>query len=214
MLYASLFEKGVYKSSDGGRTWAAANRGLGHPQNMRCCKLQRSPDGTLFVLITAKRIAGQLTLDGPGLYRSTDGGGNWSKITSTLPLRWPKDFTVKPGDPRTILLSASDVRGHAGEGGLYRTSDGGRTWTKLVQKEPQHFAAFYHPGHAGWIYATCTEGARQSGLYLSRDDGATWEAFKNLPFCNIQRMAFDPDRPGEIILTTFGSSILRGPAEP
>ena len=36
VLYASLFEKGVYKSNDGGKTWTEASRGLGHPQNMRC----------------------------------------------------------------------------------------------------------------------------------------------------------------------------------
>ena len=61
---------------------------------------------------------------------------------------------------------------------------------------------------------TLTEGTPEAGLYLSRDDGATWTPFANLPFCNIQRVAFDPAHPDEIILTTFGSSILRGPAVP
>jgi photosystem II stability/assembly factor-like uncharacterized protein len=215
VLYASLFEKGVYKSSDGGKTWAPANKGLGHPQNMRCCKLSRSRDGTLFVLVTAKRgTGGEYLSDGVGLYRSTDAAATWSKITESLPLHWLKDFTVKPDDPRTILLSACDVRGHEEEGGLYRTRDGGRSWSKLVQKGREHFGAFYHPKHPGWIYMTLTEGAREAGLYLSRDDGATWAPFTALPFRNIQRVTFDPARPGEILLTTFGSSVLRGPAEP
>jgi photosystem II stability/assembly factor-like uncharacterized protein len=215
VLYASLFEKGVYRSSDGGKTWAAANQGLGHPRNMRCCKLSRAADGSLFVLITAKKIAGAgFTLDGVGLYRSADGGKSWAKITESLPLHWPRDFTVKPDDPKTILLSASDIRGRSGEGGLYRTTDGGKTWKKLAQKGREHFGAFYHPAHPRWIYMTLTEGAPEAGLYLSRDDGATWAPFTTLPFRNIQRVAFDPARPGEIILTTFGSSILRGPAEP
>jgi photosystem II stability/assembly factor-like uncharacterized protein len=215
VLYASLFEKGVYRSGDSGQTWAPANQGLGHSQNIRCCKLSRSQDGTLFVLITAKRdTSGEFLSDGVGLYRSTNAGATWSKITGSLPLHWPKDFTVKADDPRTILLSACDVRSHEGEGGLYRTSDGGRSWNKLVQKGREHFGAFYHPDHPGWIYMTLTEGARETGLYLSRDDGSTWKPFTTLPFCNIQRVTFDPARPGEIILTTFGSSVLRGPAEP
>jgi photosystem II stability/assembly factor-like uncharacterized protein len=215
VLYASLFEKGVYKSTDGGATWVSASEGLGHPRNLRCCKLHRSADGTLFVLITAKKVdGGELTLDGVGLYRSTDAAVTWSKITDPLQLHWPKDFTIKPGDPRTILLSAAGFRGHGDEGGLYRTTDGGMTWKKLAQKEREHFGACYHPSHPSWIYLTCTEGAHEAGLYLSRDDGATWEPFTTLPFRNIQRVVFDPARPQEIILTTFGSSILRGPAEP
>jgi hypothetical protein len=210
-----LFEKGVYKSTDGGATWACASDGLGHPRNLRCCKLHRSANGTLFVLITAKKVdGGELTLDGVGLYRSTDAAVMWSKVTGPLQLHWPKDFTVKPGDSQTVLLSAAGFRGHGEEGGLYRTTDGGLTWKKLVQKEREHFGAFYHPDHPTWIYMTCTEGAQEAGLYLSRDDGATWEPFTTLPFRNIQRVAFDPARPDEIILTTFGSSVLRGPAEP
>ncbi len=186
VLYTSLFENGVYKSTDGGATWSKSSRGLGHPQNMRCCKLTRAADGSLFVLITAKKTPNGLTLDGVGLYRSRDAGATWSKITDSLPLHWPKDFTVKPDDPQTILLSAAETRGAAGEGGLYRTSDGGRTWRKLARRGREHFGAFYHPGHAGWIYMTLTEGAPESGLYLSRDDGATWSPFEGLPFRNIQ----------------------------
>jgi hypothetical protein len=215
VLYASLFEKGVYKSTDGGKSWVQASRGLGDPQNMRCCKLTRGEDGSLFVLITAKKTASEnYTLAGVGLYRSTDAGTTWSKITPSLPLHWPKDYTVKADDPKTILLSASEIRGGRGEGGLYRTTDGGRSWKKLAQKGPQHFGAFYHPEHPGWIYMTLTEGAPESGLYLSRDDGTTWVPFTALPFRNIQRVTFDSARPDEVILTTFGSSVLRGPAEP
>jgi photosystem II stability/assembly factor-like uncharacterized protein len=214
VLYASLFEKGVYRSTDGGNTWAPASHGLGHPRNLRCCRLHRAPDGTLFVLITGKKDErGALMLDGVGLYRSTDAAATWSKISGPLELQWPKDFTVKPGDSQTILLSAAGFRGHGDEGGLYRTTDGGETWKKLVQKEREHFGAFYHPRHPQWIYMTCTEGAREAGLYLSRDDGATWEPVSSLPFRNIQRVVFDPAHPQEIILTTFGSSVLRGPAE-
>ena len=110
--------------------------------------------------------------------------------------------------------SANPISSASGEGGLYRTTDGGQTWQKLVQKGREHFGAFYHPTHSNWIYITLTEGAPESGLYLSRDDGATWEPFTTLPFRNIQRVTFDAARPEEIILTTFGSSILRGPAEP
>ena len=82
---------------------------------------------------------------------------------------------VAPAYPKSLFVGA-------GEGGLYRTSDGGETWKKLSQKGREHFGAFYHPDHPKWIYMAMTEDAPESGLYLSRDDGATWEPFTTLPF--------------------------------
>jgi len=215
-LYASLFEKGVFRSEDGGATWKPVNTGLGHPGNMRTCKLHLHADGTLFVLITAKRLPGGVfTAEGVGLYRSTDRGEHWEKITRTLPVRWPKDFTVKPGDGRTILLSVANCPGRA-EGGLYRTTDVGGQWKRLVQKGPEHFGAFYHPTRPGWIYMTLTEGVPQTscGLWLSTDDGATWRPFPTLPFSNIQRVHFLPGDDEHIVVTTFGGSVYKGPAKP
>jgi len=213
-LWASLFTRGVYRSDDGGATWRKTSRGLGHPKNMRCCRLHRRADGTLFCLVTAKRAGGAWLADGVGLYRSADGGETWTEITRGLDVRWPKDFAVHPTRKGTVLLAAADAKGRPPEGGLYRTTDGGKTWTLLVRKGPQHFGAFYHPRHPGWIYATLTEGAREAGLYLSKDDGATWAPFARLPFVNIQRVHFDPQVPRQIIVTTFGGSVWRGPAEP
>lgn len=213
-LWASIFEDGVYRSDDGGRTWRKSSRGLGHPKNMRCCRLARRADAALFCLVTAKRDGGRWLSEGVGLYRSADGGDTWAEITEGLDVRWPKDFTLHPTRPGTVLLSAADAQGRPPEGGLYRTTDDGRTWSKVVQKDRQHFGAFYHPRHPEWIYVTLTEGAREAGLYLSRDEGATWKRFTGLPFVNVQRVHFDPRAPGEIIVTTFGGSVWRGPAEP
>jgi uncharacterized protein (DUF736 family) len=215
-LYASLFEKGVYRSDDGGATWQLRSRGLGHPANMRCCKIQLHADGTLFVLVTAKRLpGGDCTPEGVGLYRSGDRAESWEKISGALDIRWPKDFTVHPKDSGTILLSAANLRGRP-EGGLYRTTDGGKAWRKLAQKGPEHFGAFYHPDRPGWIYMTLTEGVPQdsAGLWLSKDDGRTWQPFSRLPFSNIQRVHFLPGDRDRIVVTTFGGSVYKGPAEP
>jgi photosystem II stability/assembly factor-like uncharacterized protein len=214
-LWASCFEKGVYRSDDGGKTWQEKSKGLGCPDNMRACRLERRPDGTLFVVVTGKKMKdGKFTTDGVGLYRSADKGDSWTKVTESLPLHWPKDFAVSPKDPQTILLAAAQCKFFPEEGGLYRTTDGGATWKKIVQKGPQHFGAFYHPDRAGWIYMTLTEGAPGAGLWLSKDDGATWTAFEGLPFSNIQRVTFDPADKGHIYVTTFGGSAFKGPVEP
>lgn len=219
ILYAGVFERGVYKSMDNGKTWTAKNNGLGAESNRRVCRVVLHTDGTLFALVTAKRQGrgGPFLPEGVGLYRSTDGGERWSLVNAAQPLLWPKDVTVDPKDSRIIYIGAADAGAAAAaaaaeQGGLYRTKDGGATWQKLARKGPEHFGAYLHPTRPGWIYMTLTEGAPDAGLWLSRDDGATWEALRGLPFSNAQRVAFVPSDPERIYVTTFGGSIWRGPA--
>jgi photosystem II stability/assembly factor-like uncharacterized protein len=212
-LYAGLFGAGVYKSVDNGQSWTAQNEGLGAATNRRVCRLFLHPDGTLFALVTALRQGRRYLLEGVGLYRSRDGAQHWALVNRSLPLLWPKDFTVDTRDSRTLYLSGSDA-GEQEQGGLYRSRDGGETWRKLARQGPEHFGAYLHPKHPGWIYMTLTEGAPGAGLWLSRDDGVTWKPMTGLPFSNAQRVTFDPQNPDRIYVTTFGGSVWRGPAEP
>jgi photosystem II stability/assembly factor-like uncharacterized protein len=212
-LYAGLFGAGVYKSVDNGKSWTPQNEGLGAANNRRVCCVFLHPDGTLFALVTALRQGGRYVPEGVGLYRSRDGARHWELVNASLPLLWPKGFTVDARDSRTLYLCASDA-GAQKQGGLYRSRDGGQTWNKLTRQGPEHFGAFLHPKHPGWIYATLTEDAPGAGLWLSRDDGATWQPLMGLPFCNAQRVTFDPQDDDRIYVTPFGGSVWRGPAQP
>ncbi|MCX7010715.1 MAG: hypothetical protein NTY53_26310, partial [Kiritimatiellaeota bacterium] len=212
VLYAGVFGHGVFKSADSGKSWRAASDGLGSSANRRVVRVQWHRDGTLFALVTALRQNGNFVADGPGLYRSRDGGSHWEPANAVQTLKWPKDFALDPADSRHILLAAADARDESG--GLWSTRDGGQTWTRLLRKGPQHFSAAFSPFHRGWIYATLCEDAPGPALWLSKDDGATWQPFTTLPFRNAQRVAFDPANPAQIYLTTFGASVMRDPAEP
>jgi photosystem II stability/assembly factor-like uncharacterized protein len=214
-LYASMFNNGVYKSADDGKTWAKASEGLGDPSNMRTCRLVLHDDGTLFAVITARRQKEQprdFLPAGVGLYRSKDAAKSWECINRSQPLLWPKDFSVDPKDSKVIYLGACDAK-EAKQAGLYRTTDGGATWKKLATEGPQHFGAYLHPRRGGWIYMTLTENAPGAGLWLSKDNGATFKPMNGLPFSNVQRVAFDPKDDSIIYVTTFGGSAWRGPAE-
>ena len=216
ILYAGVFDEGVFKSIDDGKTWTPKNAGLGHPDNMRVYRVILHRDGTLFAEICGKRRAsGQpLISDGVGVYRSRDGAETWEKINVSKPLLYPKDFSVDPQNRRRILLGAADAGGGDQSGGLYLTDDGGESWQRIGREGPQTFGGYFHPKRDGWIYMTLTEDAPGAGLWLSRDGGKIWRAFEGLPFSNIQRVEFDGHSEAEINVTTFGGSVWRGPAEP
>ncbi|MFB3893975.1 MAG: WD40/YVTN/BNR-like repeat-containing protein [Phycisphaerae bacterium] len=206
-LYAAQFEGGVWRSSDDGKTWEQCkNVGLGSQKNQRSLKIILQPDGSLLNLVTGK-VKGET--DGVGIYRSTDKGDNWTKLSEGQPWTWLKDFSVNPRDPNEILVGASRDKP-----GLYRTKNLGKTWELLGTKGKEHFGGYFHPAHPGWIYMTLTEGAEESGLYLSQDDGKTWKPYSQIPFANIQRVCFDPDDADHIYLTTFGYSVIEAPAQP
>jgi photosystem II stability/assembly factor-like uncharacterized protein len=213
-LYAAIYDHGVYKSIDDGKTWTKKSKGLSSPKNMRTCRVQLHKDGTLFCLITAMYLHEERRFEpnGVGLYRSKDAGERWELVNKSQPLLWPKDFTVDPKNSDEIYIGACDIRGGEKQGGLWRTTDGGATWKLIARRGPQHFGAYLHPSHPGWIYMTLCEGAPGAGLWLSKDNGITWQPFDKLPFCNIQRVTFDPGNENVIYVTTFGGSVFKGPA--
>ncbi len=215
-LYAGVFMEGVYKSTDDGRSWRLKKKGLGHEKNMRVSRLQLHRDGTLFAMVCAKRPAygKPLMSGGVGLYRSRDGADSWEKITPVHGFLYPKDFSVHPSDADTVLVGTCDSSRQDRSGGLYRTSDGGGTWKRIGREGRQTFGGYFHPGRKGWIYMTLTEGAPGAGLWLSKNSGAGWEAFDEVPFANIQRVTFDPADDTIMYITTFGGSVWRGPAAP
>ncbi len=210
-LYAGQFGGGVFRSENGGTTWVPTNNGLGSDSNRRVSRLVLHTDGTLFAVVTAKTENGQFKPQGVGIYRSRDRGDHWTKINESQPFLWPKDLTVDPTDSRVIYVGAADAK--QDQAGLWRTKDGGEHWTRILKVGPEHFGAYLHPQHQGWIYATLTEGAPLAGLWLSKDDGETWKPVDALPFSNVQRVTFDKQNPNVIYVTTFGGSVWKGPAD-
>ena len=232
VIYASLWQKGVYRSADGGQTWESRSNGLGVSQfPVRPLRILPHADGTLFCLTTTRMVGSSLIREGVGLYRSDDNGLTWKDLTKELDVRWTTDFAVDPRDSKVIYLSVADhlintTQGwRAGDyipvGGLYKTTDGGRTWKRIIRKCSRHFAATLHPEKPDWVYmtihATVPEDRKsppEASLWLSRDGGDNWEPFRDYPFGNPCRVHFHPEDPSIMFVTNYGGSVYRGPIEP
>jgi hypothetical protein len=210
-LYVAQYDQGVFKSTDDGHNWVKKSTGLGSAANMHVVRLQLHKDGTLFCLVTAAYSSGSFSPDGVGLYKSTNGGDSWVKINASKNLLWPRDFTFNPDNSDEILIGAraasSDI------GGIFKTTDGGTTWTTLVSGG-NHFGAYLHSTRPGWIYRTLCEGGTGPGIWLSKDNGATWAGYEKVPHRWMQRIDFDKNNPDMLYVSTFGSSVMKLPADP
>ena len=155
---------GVYRSTDGGRTWA--NRSAGLPATS-----VNSVDGPSWRLYAA--------VGAQGVWLSVN-GGVWSQTTDVFEGATVLSVAVKPDDPLTVLASTS--------AGIYRSTDGGTTWASPGGPLPSSFvvAIEFSPADPQFVAAAGVE-----VVLRSSDGGASWttNAAANVFF---SRIAFDP----------------------
>ena len=197
---SSGWGNGVYKSTDAGNTWR--HMGLDATKNIgRILIHPRNPD---IVYVAA---VGDLW--GPneerGVFRTHDGGETWENVLHIDEHTGAIDLAMDPGDPNTIFAAMYQRQrtgwGFNGGGpgsGLYRTFDGGDSWTELTEGLPEGDKGrigvdiFRQDGNV--VYALVEADARspgagffggggggqsQSGLYRSLDRGDSWEKMSN-----------------------------------
>lgn len=176
------FGDGVYKSTDAGKTW----KRVGLELSEHIGQILIDPRNSNTVWVAAQ---GPLFSAGGerGLYKTTDGGATWTRSLNISENTGITDIVFDPKNPDVIYASAYQRRRHVGqaigggpEGGIHKTTDGGRTWTKLGGGLPTGDV-----GRAGLaiegrkspteIYAFIEASNNQSGFYRSTNDGANWE---------------------------------------
>ncbi len=219
-LYTTLYEGGCYKSVDGGLTWTNKSTGLGNPGNLHAYKVFVHPKtGEVYCSITAFRKNGNEYPVPGGLWKSSNGGDSWIDLTQDLKLHWPAGFAVNPNDPNVIYIAAASIKGGL-EGGIYATRDGGKTWKRLLKDEDffstgglpyvQAFHVNLEPGHPDHVYLS----TGTHGLWVSLNDGQTWQRLEGLPFISVNNVTFDPDNADLMYVATFGGGVWRGPRLP
>jgi photosystem II stability/assembly factor-like uncharacterized protein len=181
---------GIYKSTDGGETWTHA----GLPDSERISKIVVDPRSSDTVYAC---VPGKLWSDSAerGLYRTADGGKSWQLVLKGGNLSTGcASVAMQPGSPDVLLASLWDFRRKGwtyrsggdspkapSASGLYRSSDGGKSWTELTvagnkglpPKPYGRIAIAFAPSEPSTVYAFIE--STDSGLFISHDAGSTWE---------------------------------------
>ncbi len=177
--------EGVFKSSDGGTTWAPA--GLERTRHIGAILVD--PRSASVVLVAA---LGHVFGPNPerGVFRTEDGGATWSRTLFVSENTGAVDLAADPSSPDIVFASVWQVRHRpwlayfapstGRESGVYRSRDGGRTWTRIEGGGWPDGAlgriglAVTHAGDATRVYAA-VDAERDGGLYRSDDGGASWK---------------------------------------
>ena len=172
---------GVYRSDDGGKSWK--NMGLKSSEHIG--KIAIDPRDSNVVFVAAQ---GPLWSPGGerGLYKTTDGGKTWKAVIPGTENTGATDVVIDPSNPDIMYAATWQRRRHfytlingGPETALYKSTDGGNTWTKLRSGLPPgdlgRIGLSISPANTSVVYATIEATGTLSGIFRSNDRGATWE---------------------------------------
>ena len=218
---------GIYKSTDAGETWS--NAGLKDSERISKIVVDPRSSDTVYACVPGKLWSDSADR---GLYRTTDGGKTWQLILKGSNLSTGcGSVAQQPGSPDVLLASLWDFRRKGwtfrsgGDGpkassgsGLFRSSDGGKSWIELTAEANKglpgkpygRIAIAYAPSEPQTVYAFIE--STDSALFISHDGGSSWErgdkstwmVWRPFYFANL---IVDPKNPKRVFKTD-GALIL------
>lgn len=203
--YGDNPERGVFKSTDGGNTW---KKTLFVSEKAGAVDLiidRNNPKVLYASTWQVYRKAWKMWGGGPDckLWKSTDGGETWSDLTQNPGM--PEGpigkigVTVSPADSNRVWAIVE-----ANEGGVFRSDDAGKTWTRTNDERKLRQRAFYYsriyadPWNKDIVYGLNT------GLYKSTDGGKTFDITINVPHGDNHDLWIDPNNPDRMINANDG----------
>ncbi len=172
---------GVYRSTDDGASW----KRMGLEKSEHIGKIVIDPRNSNVVWVAAQ---GPLWSDGGdrGLYKTTNGGESWELVLSISPMTGVTDVALDPRNPDVAYAASYQRRRHVWalinggpESAIHKTTDGGKTWTKLDRGLPTSdlgkIGLAVAPANPDIIYATIEASGSMGGTFRSTNCGASWE---------------------------------------
>ena len=173
---------GMFRSSDGGASWQAI--GLSDTQQIGKVLVDpRNPD--VFLVAALGHPYGPN--EQRGVFRSADGGRHWTRTLYRDANTGAIDMAFEPGNPSVIYAALWQTRrppwntyppSNGPGSGLYKSVDGGRTWTHLTGRglpaAPARIGLATSPAKPKRVYALIDGKPEEAGLYRSDNAGATW----------------------------------------
>ena len=172
---------GVWKTEDGGKTWASA--GLEKSRHVPRLRVHPTDYNTVYAAVLGDIYK---PTKERGIYKSTDGGKNWKQVLFVHEQAGAVDLTFDPNNPRILYASTwhaqrtpySLISGGDGSA-LWKSMDSGETWTEISKNEgfPKDtlgiIGVTVSPKNSEKVWAI-VENKEKGGLYLSEDGGKKW----------------------------------------
>jgi photosystem II stability/assembly factor-like uncharacterized protein len=176
---------GVWKTTDGGNTWTPIFDHAGPLASIGAVAVSASNPDVIYVG-TGESAPREDASFGDGIWKSTDAGKTWAHLGLEDSQHIAR-IVIDPRNPDIVLVAAQGhIYGPNEQRGVFRSTDGGRTWTKVLYKDARSGAIELaaDPDDPSTIFAATWEVQRRpwrldaggpgSGLYKSSDGGATW----------------------------------------
>ena len=212
--YVAVGSGGVWKTTNAGTTWEPIFDDQGS-YSIGCITLD--PNNPQIVWVgTGENVGGRHVGYGDGVYQSLDGGGSWTKMGLERS-EHIGNIVIDPRDSDVVLVAAQGpLWSPGGERGLYKSSDGGQSWKKVLGGGEYTGVneVVIDPGNPDVLYASTHQrfrnvaalinGGPESGIHKSTDGGETWrELTVGLPEEDMGKigLAISPQRPDVVYAT-------------
>lgn len=188
---------GMYKTTDGGAHWAKISTNPGFAPG---------PLGKMGVAVAAsdpRIVYATVQAHEGGVFRSNDGGATWKRVNAEWKLRqrafYYMALTVDPTNPQVVYAPEVD--------GVYKTSNGGKTWSLLSPPHGDNHIVWVNP-HDPKLLLVGNDG----GGTVSVDGGNNWSSQRNQPTGQFYHVAIDNQFPFHVFGSSQDEGAFEGPS--